>query len=240
MKKHFDQHISRQFNQELEDLRQKVMVMGGLVEEMLADSMRAVLEGDSDLARRVISADDRVNMLEKRIDEEANLIIARRQPTASDLRLILAIVKTISDLERVGDEAQKIARMAIRLADAERPRNNYRELENMGVSVRTMLQDALNGFARLIPEAAVDLVREDAKVDEEYETILRQYYSYMMEDPRAIRRLLDAIWVARSLERIGDHAKNLGEYIIYLVEGKDVRHISPEEIEREILDEGGN
>lgn len=240
MDKQFDQHISRRFNQELEELRQQVMVMGGAVEEMLANAMRAVLEGDSDLAREVITADDRVNMLEKRIDREANLIIARRQPTASDLRLVLAIVKTISDLERVGDEAQKIARMAIRLADTERPRNNYRELENMSTSVRGMLQDGLNGFARLLPEVAVRLVREDAKVDEQYESLLRQYYSYMMEDPRVIRRLLDAIWIARSLERIGDHAKNIGEYIIYLVEGKDLRHASPEEIEREILDEGGN
>lgn len=239
MEKQFDQHISRRFNQELEELRQQVMVMGGAVEEMLANAMRAVLEGDSDLAREVITADDRVNMLEKRIDREANLIIARRQPTASDLRLVLAIVKTISDLERVGDEAQKIARMAIRLADTERPRNNYRELENMSTSVRSMLQDGLNGFARLLPEVAVSLVREDAKVDEQYESLLRQYYSYMMEDPRVIRRLLDAIWIARSLERIGDHAKNIGEYIIYLVEGKDLRHASPEEIEREIRDETG-
>ena len=233
-KLHLDKHISRQFNQELEDLRQSVMTMGGLAEEMVGDAIRAVVEGDSELAERVIVADDRVNEMEKEIDERCNMVLARRQPTASDLRLVLAIIKTVNDLERVGDEAEKIAKMAIRLAEADRPRNAYRELENMAGTVRMMLHDALDGFVRMVPEVAVMLVRQDEKVDDEYEALLRQYYTYIAEEPRITRRVIDAIWIARSLERIGDHAKNIGEYIVYLVEGKDLRHASPEELEREI------
>jgi phosphate transport system protein len=233
-KLHLDKHISRQFNQELEELRQSVMTMGGLTEEMVGDAIRALVDGDSELAEKVIVADDRVNDMEKEIDERCTMILARRQPTASDLRLVLAIIKTVNDLERVGDEAEKIAKMAIRLSEADRPRNAYRELENMAGTVRTMLHDALDGFVRMVPEVAVRLVREDEKVDDEYEAILRQYYTYIIEEPRITRRVIDAIWIARSLERIGDHAKNIGEYIVYLVEGKDLRHATPEELEREI------
>lgn len=236
-KLHLDRHISRQFNEELEALRQSVMAMGGQVEEMFTDALRALVEGDSDLGEGVIAADDRVNDMEKSIDERCTMILARRQPTASDLRLVLAIIKTINDLERIGDEAEKIAKMAIRLAEAERPRGNYRELELMGNTVRSMLHDALDGFARLAPAVAVRLVREDANVDSEYEAILRQYHTYAAEDPRNTRRVIDAIWVARSIERIGDHAKNIGEYIVYLVEGKDMRHATPEEMERELAEE---
>jgi len=233
-KLHLDRHISRQFNEELEALRQQVMKMGGLAEEMINDAVRALVEGDSNLAQKVVDADDRVNDLEKAIDERCIMILARRQPTASDLRLVVAIIKTINDIERIGDEAEKVARMAVRLAEADRPRNNYRELEVMGTTVRDMLHDALDGFARLAPEVAVDLVREDNKVDADYEAILRQYHTYLVEEPRNTRRIIDAIWVARSIERIGDHAKNIGEYIVYLVEGKDLRHASLAEMEREL------
>lgn len=237
-KLYLDQHISGQFNKELEELRSKVMTMGGMAEEMVGNALKALEENDSELAEEVVEADRRVNDLEKDIDEQANLIIARRQPAASDLRLVISIIKTITDLERVGDEAEHIARLVIRLSQADRPSSNYRELTGLGQHVRAMLQDALDGFARLVPEVAVELVREDKKVDQEYESILRQYYSYMVEDPRTIRRVLDAIWIARSLERIGDHAKNIGEYTIYLVEGKDMRHATPEEMEVQ-LQEGG-
>ncbi len=234
-KLYLDQHISRQFNRELEELRNKVMTMGGMVEEMVGDAMRALEEGDADLGEAVVEADHRVNELEKEIDEQCNLVIARRQPAASDLRLILSIIKTITDLERVGDEAEHIGRMVVRLADTDRPASNYRELTGLGDHVRRMLQEALDGFARMVPEVAVRLIREDRKVDQEYDSILRQYYSYMIEDPRTIRRVLDAIWIARSLERIGDHAKNIGEYTIYLVEGRDLRHVSPDELENQLL-----
>jgi phosphate transport system protein len=233
-KLHLDKHISRQFNEELESLRQQVMKMGGQAEEMIGDAVSALVEGDTALAQKVVDADDRVNDLEKSIDEQCIMILARRQPTASDLRLVVAIIKTINDLERIGDEAEKIARMAIRLAEADRPRNNYRELEIMGTTVRAMLHDALDGFVRLAPEVAVHLVRQDDRVDADYEAALRQYHTYLVEEPRNTRRILDAIWVARSIERIGDHAKNIGEYIVYLVEGKDLRHATLAEMEREL------
>ncbi|NBD95046.1 MAG: phosphate signaling complex protein PhoU [Gammaproteobacteria bacterium] len=238
-KLHLDKHISRQFNEELESLRQQVMKMGGQAEEMIGDAVSALVEGDTALAQKVVDADDRVNDFEKSIDEQCIMILARRQPTASDLRLVVAIIKTINDLERIGDEAEKIARMAIRLAEADRPRNNYRELEVMGTTVRGMLHDALDGFVRLAPEVAVHLVRQDDRVDADYEAALRQYHTYLVEEPRNTRRILDAIWVARSIERIGDHAKNIGEYIVYLVEGKDLRHATLAEMERELGDEGG-
>jgi phosphate transport system protein len=232
----FDQHISHQFNQELENLRQKMMAMGGMVEEMLKKALRAVVESDSDLAMQVIEADDQVNRMEKRLDEECNLVIARRQPTASDLRLIFAIIKAISDLERIGDEAEKIARWAMSLADHPRPRNDYRELERLGHVVLDMLRKSLDGFTRMDSQVAVELLRQDQKVDQEYEAIFRQYYSYMMEDARHIRRVLDALLVAKSLERIGDHCKNVGEYVVYLVEGRDLRHESASVLKREIAD----
>ena len=237
MEKNFDQHISRQFNQELEMLRQDVMAMGGVAEEMLRNAMGALVDGDTARAQEVIDMDDQVNEMEKEIDEQSTMILARRHPTASDLRLVIAILKTVNDLERVGDEAEKIARIAIRLADTDRPRGNYHELETMGATVRSMLHDALDGFARMVPEMAVDLIRMDEKVDIEYEGLLRQYYTYLVEEPRNTRRVLDSIWIARSLERIGDHAKNIGEYIIYLVEGKDMRHAGLKELEETVLDE---
>lgn len=234
MEEHFHQHISRQFNQELEDLRKDVMTMGGLAEQMIADAIMALIEGESARAEQVIENDHQVNQMEKQIDQQCIQILARRQPTASDLRLVMAIIKTVNDIERVGDEAEQIAKMAIRLVSRDRPRGNYRELETMGTHVRAMIRDALNGFARLEPEVAIALKRQDQKVDSEYEAILRQYYSYLVEEPRNTSRILDSIWVARSLERIGDHAKNIGEYIVYMVEGKDIRRATVEEIEQSL------
>jgi phosphate transport system protein len=214
-----------------------MMSMGGLVEEMLRKAVRAVVEADTELAMQVIETDDRVNRLEKRLDEECNLVIARRQPTASDLRLIFAIIKAISDLERVGDEAEKIARWAMSLADHPRPRNDYRELERLGQVVLEMLRKSLDGFTRMDTQVAVDLFKQDQKVDQEYEAIFRQYYSYMMEDARNIRRVLDALLVAKAMERIGDHCKNVGEYVVYLVEGRDLRHETKSLLEREGADD---
>lgn len=228
------QHISQQYNEELEEVRNRVLKMGGVVEQQIADAMRALVDGDSRLAEEVVRFDHRVNEMEVGIDEECNRILARRQPTASDLRLVLAIIKTITDLERVGDEAEKIGRLAGRLAEQERPMNSYRELEHLGEHVRQMVHIALDAFARMDPEGAVQVAREDEKVDKEYENLSRQAITYMMEDPRTIRRVLDVMWSARALERIGDHAKNIGEYVVYLVHGKDVRHLSVETLEREL------
>lgn len=233
-KLNLDHHISQQFNEELEEIRNHVMTMGGLVEQQTADAVRAVVDGDSALGRQVADADRKVNELELLVDEECNRILARRQPAASDLRLIFAIIKTITDLERIGDEAEKIGWLATRLAETERPSGGYSELENLGRRVRGQLRTALDSFVRMDPAAAVDVSREDDKVDREYEAILRQGITFMMEDPRTIRRVLDVIWCARALERIGDHCKNICEYVVYLVHGKDVRHVSVEEVEREI------
>ncbi|MBI3899839.1 MAG: phosphate signaling complex protein PhoU [Gammaproteobacteria bacterium] len=228
-------HISRQYNAELEDIRSKVLQMGGLVEQQIEQALLALTQGDTALGEAVIMDDTKVNQLDVAIDEECQHIIARRQPAASDLRLVLAVIKTVSDLERIGDEAEKIARMAVRLAQEERPKNNYAEIQTLGNHVRYMVHDALDAFARLDIEDALRVAREDRKIDQKYEGILRQLITFMMEDPRTISRMLNVIWTARALERIGDHARNICEYVIYLVKGKDVRHTSLDQIEKEIL-----
>jgi phosphate transport system protein len=214
--------------------------MGGLVEQQIEQALVALTTADVAIGEAVIMNDVKVNQFDVDIDEECQHIIARRQPAASDLRLVMAVIKTIADLERIGDEAEKIARMAVRLADAERPKNNYAEIQTLGNHVRFMVHDALDAFARLDIEAAVRIAHEDFKIDQKYEGIMRQMITHMMENPRSITRALDVIWAARAIERIGDHARNICEYIIYLVKGKDVRHTTLEQIEREILGRKGS
>jgi phosphate transport system protein len=225
-------HISQQFEDELQDIRSRVLAMGGLVEQQVDDALTSLMTGDADLARKVIIQDKEVNNMEMVIDEECVQIIALRQPTASDLRLVTVIFKTISDLERIGDEAQSIAKRALSLSTADRPKRNYRELSTLGKHARAILRDALDAFARLDVDAALSVAAQDSEKDEEYESIIRQLMTYMMEDPRSITNVMDLIWSARSLERIGDHAHNLCEYVIYLVEGTDVRHLSVEKMEQ--------
>lgn len=231
------QHISQQFNEELEDIRNHVMAMGGLVEQQLTDALVALVECNRELGEQVISNDHRVNGLEVNIDEECSRVLARRQPAAGDLRLIVAVIKTITDLERIGDQAERVGRMAVRLADAEMKQTHYVELQHIGNHVREMLHNALDAFARMDPVAALNVAREDIKVDNEYESIMRQLMTFMMEDPRTISRVLDVMWAARALERIGDHARNISEYVIYLVKGKDVRHVSLDQMEEEVRSE---
>jgi len=223
-------HISRRFNKDLEDLRNNVLAMGGMVESQLSKAIAAMVQGDSELGLQVAGDDYKVNALEVSIDEECGRLLATRAPTAGDLRLIVAIIKTITDLERIGDEAEKIGFLASRLAAMDRPPDSYRELKTLGQHVAHMLRDAMNAFARLDIEDALDVVREDERVDEEYESIQRQCITFMMEDPRSIKRVMNVTWAARSLERIGDHAKNICEYVIYMVQGRDVRHTDISEV----------
>ncbi len=217
-------HISKRFNKDLEDLRNSVLTMGGLVETQLSKAIAAIVRGDSALGLKVANDDYKVNNLEVNIDEECSRILATRAPAAGDLRLIVAIIKTITDLERIGDEAEKIGFLASKLAVMDRPPDSYRELKNLGNHVLQMLRDAMNAFARLDVAASLDVVKEDEEVDAEYEAIARQGITFMMENPHNIKRVMNVTWVARALERIGDHSKNICEYVIYMVEGRDVRH----------------
>ena len=228
-------HISRRFKEDLESVRTKVLAMGGFVESQLSKAITSLIEGDSRLGESVALDDLKVNGMEVSIDEECSRILATRSPAAGDLRVIVAIIKTITDLERIGDEGEKIGLIASRLATMERPENKYREIKHLGRIVSEMVHDALDAFARMDAEGALRVARQDRVVDEEYEAIHRQCITFMMEDPRTIRRALDVMWVVRSLERIGDHAKNICEYVIYMVHGKDVRHTRLEDVERDLM-----
>ena len=225
------QHISQQFDEELEDIRTRVMAMGGLVEQQLSDAVSALGNIDAELAEVVITNDYKINAMEVAIDEECVQILARRQPAAGDLRLVIAVIKTITDLERIGDEAERVGRMALHFAETGGESKMLVGMSHLGEHVRSMLHDALDAFARMDTNAAVTVAKQDAKADREYESILRELITYMMEDPRAIPNVLDVMWSARALERIGDRARNICEYVIYLVRGKDVRHVSLDQVE---------
>ncbi len=221
-------HISGQFNTELEGVLNQVLVMGGLVEQQLTDAITAIHKQDLDMARQIVANDHKVNGLEVQIDEDCTRIIAKRQPAASDLRLVLAIIKTITDLERIGDVAKRIGMMLLDNANKKQP--PLVSMENMGRRTVKMLHDALDAFARMDVEAAIEVHKEDSKVDREYESIIRELMTFMMEDPRSIPHVLNVLWCARSLERVGDRVQHICEYIIYFVKGKDVRHTSDEDI----------
>ena len=227
-------HTSRRFNEDLESVRARVLAMGGFVEEQLGHALTALVAGDSNLGRAVASQDYKVNGMEVAIDEECSRILATRSPAASDLRMVVATIKTITDLERIGDECERIGNIAARLAEDEHRTDRYREVKHLGRTVQLMVHNTLDACARLDANLAVETAREDRFVDEEYESIQRQCITFMMEDPRAIRRALDVMWVVRSLERIGDHAKNICEYIVYMVHGKDIRHTSLESVAEEL------
>jgi len=229
-------HISHQFDEEMENLRNKVLKMGGLVEQQINGAIEALQNTNAPGAEKVILKDHKVNSLEVKIDEACIQILARRQPAATDLRMVIAVIKTITDLERIGDEAEKIAKMALNLAEDDVSfHNRYSGVRHLGEGVKRMVHDVLDAYARLDVDAAIKVVRDDEVVDSDYQELMRTLVTYMMEDPRRISEVLDIIWAARSLERIGDHAKNISEYIIYLVRGKDIRHLDIEEVEKDIL-----
>ena len=228
------QHISKKFNQELEDVRNQVLKMGGIVEQQVTDGLIALLEADTDLAQKVVERDVDVNLMEVEIDEKCTEILARRQPAASDLRLMVSIIKTITDLERIGDEAEKLGENALKLHKDGSGERQFLELRNLGESVKKMLARSLDAYARMDVTEALSIIKSDTLIDEEFDNISRLLLVKMMEDPREIKNALRVSWCARALERIGDHSKNICEYIVYLVKGKDVRHTSLDDIKKQL------
>lgn len=226
----YTHHISGQFNAELESLRNHMLEMGGKVEQQLSNAIEALVNMDSGHAELIINQDHEVNQMEMSIDDQCSSILARRQPAASDLRLVVAIIKVNTDLERIGDEAAKVARQAVRMSEAGNSPSNFVEIRHIGTHVADMLRRSLDAFARLDVDMAVEVVRNDALVDREYGSALRSLMTFMMEDPRSIGSILNEMWALRSLERIGDHASNIAEHVVYLVRGLDVRHGRLEEL----------
>jgi phosphate transport system protein len=219
------EHSSKQYDQELEAIRSKVLLMGGMVETQFDEALNAFRVGNTEQADKVIADDHAVNQLEVQLDDASSHLIVRRQPAANDLRTVMATIKVITDLERIGDEATKIARTAKSLHERGMVSfNHYETVRTISRATADMLHDALDAFARLDGKSAVQIIAQDDVIDHEFRTILRSTITFMMEDPRTISSALDVLWVAKAIERIGDHAKNIAEYVIYVVEGRDVRH----------------
>ena len=232
------EHTSKQFETDLDTTRTRVLQMGGLVEAQILAATDAYTTGDAALIEQVIENDRRVNGYEVAIDGACNHIVVKRQPAASDLRLIMAISKIVTDLERIGDEAAKIARMAKRIHDGSAQHaQRFPSVRHAAQIAVKMLRQALDAFARLDIASAAEVLKEDSAIDDEFQSVLRQLITYMMEDPRTISAGLEIVWVAKAVERIGDHAKNIAEQVIYIVKGTDVRHTSFADIEREIARE---
>lgn len=219
------EHTSKQFELELDDLRSALLAMGGIVEAQLERALQAIASGDADIVDVVVKEDARVNAMQVDIDRKAMEIIAKRQPAAVDLRQILCTMQAVTDIERIGDEIKKIAQRSKQFQASERLQTlRLNEVKHIGALVQSGLKDALNSFARLDVIGASEVIGRDEVVDEEYERILRLLATYMMEDPRSISAGLDIAFLAKSFERVADHAKNIGEYVIHIVQGKDPRH----------------
>ncbi len=229
-KLHLGHHISQQYNAELEEVRSNVLQMGGVVEEQLRFATLALVNGDSELAANVVQNDVRVNAYEVEIDEECTRILALRQPAASDLRLVMAVIKTITDLERIGDEAKRVAKMVVEESSGSMRSEVRQEIEHMATLVRQQLRMVLDAFARTDVETAVAVVRGDTKVDNKYRSITRHLMTYMAEDAKNIPDILKILWAARAMERMGDRCENIAEYVFYLVHGRDIRHTSLDEV----------
>ena len=229
-------HSSKQYDLDLEAIRSKVLLMGGLVESQFHDAVTCFRTGDAERAALVIKADENVNKLEVALDETCSHLIVRRQPAANDLRTVMATIKVITDLERIGDEATKIARAAKTIQErGVSTINHYETVRMIANNAGDMLHDALDAFARLDEKHATRLIAQDAVIDHEFRSIMRNLITFMMEDPRTISAALDTLWVAKAIERIGDHAKNIAEYVIFVVEGKDIRHTDYATLKRDEL-----
>jgi len=227
-------HTSKNFDLELESLRTRVLQMGGMAEQQVRRAMEGLYNGDQPLLENVIRDDERINQMEIDIDDLCNKVIAKRQPTAIDLRMVVSVLKAIADLERVGDKARKIARLGIELTNQPAITVLNIELSHMAETSLKMLRLSLDGFARLDLNLVTEAMRLDDTVNAEYQSVARQLITYMMEDPRTITRSLDILSIAKAIERIGDHATNIGEYVVYMVKGVNVRHASAEEVEAQI------
>jgi phosphate transport system protein len=228
------EHIYKQYDSELEAVRAKVLEMGALVEQQIVDALEALMTSNPKIATRVINNDHLVNALEVQVDEDCSHIIALRQPAAGDLRMVLMMIKTITDLERIGDEAAKVARFALKSSESDRmwtPR--FAEIKTMANLAREMLHMALDAFARSDATKVVEIAQMDEQVDNQYQMTIRHLITFMLEDPRAISMSLEVLFVSKAIERIGDHAKNISEYVVYMVKGKDVRHTSIKEMAEE-------
>lgn len=228
----YGDHISHQFNDDLAGLKEDFLRMGGMVEEQVNDAIDALIEGDGHRADEIRARDKEVDQMELEIDEESTRIIARRQPAARDLRLVISVIKMVADLERIGDEAKKIAKFAVTLSQEGQAPRGYVEVRHIGSHVTQMVRDALDAFARLDSEQALRIMKADKRVDEEYQAATRTLVTFMMEDPRNISRCMSVMWVLRALERVGDHACNMAEHVIFMAKGEDVRHTPVEEAEK--------
>jgi phosphate transport system protein len=225
------EHASKQYDLDLDSIRSRVLQMGGLVESQIRRALEALATGDRSIIEETIANDHRVNGMEVALDGDCSQVIVRRQPAANDLRMILAITKIVTDLERIGDEAQKIARMSKSIHERSGMPPHSVEVRHAAEVGLTMLRRALDAFARLDVATAAEVIRDDAAIDSEFRSLLRQLITFMMEDPRTISTALEVIWIAKAIERIGDHAKNMAEQVIYIVKGTDVRHTDPSKIE---------
>ena len=229
-----DKHLSSQFDAELSGISTRVLEMGGLVESQVALAIEALTHFNGEVASQVLIAEEKVNLMEMQIDADLSTIIARRQPTARDLRLLIAISKTIGNLERVGDEAARIARTVQRLINtgvSSRLRLPVGDVSFEAGLATASLRKSLDAFARLDTQTALEVIKSDNEIDAEFDGLMRKLITYMMEDPRTISSSIDLVFVAKAIERVGDHAKNLAEVVIYIVKGQDVRHNTPEAVE---------
>ena len=234
------QHTSSEFARFLKNVRSHTLEMGGLAEQHVSSAVQAFLDGNQKLAKKIAREDFKINALEVKIDEECSEFLALQHPVAMDLRTVIAVIKATTDLERVGDEAEKIGRHAVKLAAVERSPTYFMELRHLGDQVCKMLHDCLDALARMDIESALAIAEGDRAINDEYDSLTRQLITHMMEDPRTIKRSLRVMWCARSLERIGDHAKNICEYVIYTVAGKDIRHTSFDQVKAELGDINDN